>query len=643
VKEFASNWLPLLGGLALKSLILFLIAGAALLALRRVSASARHLVCLLTLAGLLALPLLSVALPGWRLAVLAAPKDGEPTPALRATPPETGGGRVLEKGMVSTSSPLRFGEGGEERAGRGSPPAPPESGFTGVGAGGVASSPWLSLFLPFWLGGVLLSLLRPLLGLWGIGRLSQSSEPVFDAPTLALASECAAALGLARTPALRSAGAPVPMTWGWRRPVVLLPDGARDWTEGRLRAVLLHELAHVRRRDWLSHRFADLVCALYWFHPLVWLTARRLRAEGEIACDDLVLTAGVAAPDYARHLLDVARALRPIPADTVPQAAVAMARTARIEGRLMMILDTTRPRRALTRRALLTVLGLSAAALVPLALLRPDARAAAPPRPALETFRVTPAAAAFGTAGTIIQLAGIGSPKTQQWWGTDGAPLSRPVFDLAAASRAGKIPDAKESCVLMAFRLPPSAQDVTVSYNPSHSRGFSSRGSWPLKMRGGAGQNEAQLNAPTGGARVLTAYFPASLAATDVRVGTASGPWKVLAAAPGDSSGRSQSLDIQQGDAAYIFSPFTETKEGSVVTISVSAAPGPPAQDLRVVAVDSQGHEILPRQIGDSSIGALDQITAHFELPPARIAALRLESRPFHYVEFKNVAVRPAR
>ena len=63
-EDLVSTWLPVLGGLMLKSLIVFLIAGAALLALRRASASARHLVCLLTLTGLLALPLLSLALPG---------------------------------------------------------------------------------------------------------------------------------------------------------------------------------------------------------------------------------------------------------------------------------------------------------------------------------------------------------------------------------------------------------------------------------------------------------------------------------------------------------------------------------------------------------------------------------------------------
>lgn len=510
----------------------------------------------------------------------------------------------------------------------------------------VGSFPWLSLLLSLWLGGALLSLLRPGLGLWGIARLSQASRPVLDAATSALAGECAAALGLARTPALRSAGAPVPMTWGWRRPVVLLPDAARDWTEGRLRAVLLHELAHVRRRDWLSHRMADAVCALYWFHPLVWLTARRLRAEGEIACDDLVLTSGVAAPDYARHLLDVARALSPA---AIPQTAIAMARTARIEGRLKMILDHTRPRRALTRRALLLVLGLSAAALVPLAVLRPGARAAASgtsPRHVPETVIYLPAgvpvAGFLAVNGPMtVQLSGIGSLKTQKWWNVYGAPLARPVYAIPSALSSGGLPDQRS--VQLAFRLPPRAQGGTVKYALTDCLNSSSGGSWPSKIEDHDRQTEAQLDAQTGGARVVTATFPVSVSKTDVRVGTASGPWKVVGIARRAVPEQIEGLSMQFRNAGYIVSRPAETKEGTVLTVSVNTPVGSSVDDLRLVAVDRQGQELLPADIGDSSIGALDQITARFALPLAQIKEIRVETRPFHYVEFKNVALRPVK
>lgn len=640
------TWLPVLGGLALKSLILFLIAGAALLAGRRASASARHLVCLLTLAALLALPVLSLALPGWRLAVLSAPQGGEPTPRQVAAPPETGGEGVSDAGKAASnkagaasSAPTPLVLTSSSRFGR-----TPAS-----GANKEVGSPWPLLLAALWLAGALLAALRPLLGLWGIARLSRTSAAVLDAPTLALTAECASALGLAAPPIMRQADAPVPMTWGWRHPVVLLPAEASTWSSDLLRAVLLHELAHVRRHDWLSHRLADVVCALYWFHPLAWLTARRLKMEGEIACDDLVLTSGVPAPDYARHLLDVARALRPA---LVPTAAIAMARTARIEGRLTMILDTTRPRRALTRRFLLTALGVGAAALVPLAALRPGVRAQAgtpaASRRHLTPMDMTPATPAVFPGSIPIQLVGVGSPKTLKWWGKNGVPLAQPVYGISPALSLGELPDPRQRQVQLAFRLPPSAQDVTVKYALTGSLNSSSDGSWPFKTQDQKQWREAQLNERTGGARIVTATYPASVTKTNVRVGIAFGPWKTAATDTRDTlsetAGYMSAGTRDSGIHKFIFGQpidvsSVETKSNVVLTISTDTT-----DDLRVVAVTTQGQTVLPYQVGGNSIGTLDQITARFAgLPLSQIKEIRVETRPFRYVEFKNVALRPAK
>src|ERR1017187_2927636 len=84
---------------------------------------------------------------------------------------------------------------------------------------------------------------------------------------------------------------------------------AREWPVERLRAALLHELMHVRRRDLLAQTMAQAACCLYWFHPLVWVAARQLRRERERACDDAVLLGGIAAHDYAQHLIEMVRAL----------------------------------------------------------------------------------------------------------------------------------------------------------------------------------------------------------------------------------------------------------------------------------------------------------------------------------------------
>jgi HEAT repeat protein len=121
------------------------------------------------------------------------------------------------------------------------------------------------------------------------------------------------------------------------RPSIVLPADAAQWSDERRRVVVLHELAHIKRRDCLTQSMAQLVCAAYWFNPIVWLAARRMRAERERACDDFVLAAGEKGPDYAAHLLDIAKTAQH--RRISPVVGLAMARPSQLEGRLLAILD----------------------------------------------------------------------------------------------------------------------------------------------------------------------------------------------------------------------------------------------------------------------------------------------------------------
>src|SRR2546430_16609728 len=151
------------------------------------------------------------------------------------------------------------------------------------------------------------------------------------------------------------------MTWGFLRPVVLLPFDAATWPAERLRMVLIHEMGHVKRWDCLLQLLAHLARALYWINPLVWLATARLRVEQENACDDVVLAAGADAPDYAEHLLAVTAGLpRHFFASPV---ALGMARSIRLQRRLETLLDCSQSRRPLRRRGLI-IAALLARALV---------------------------------------------------------------------------------------------------------------------------------------------------------------------------------------------------------------------------------------------------------------------------------------
>jgi hypothetical protein len=98
-----------------------------------------------------------------------------------------------------------------------------------------------------------------------------------------------------------------PVTLGWLRPRLLLPDSWRTWPQAKLETVLIHEREHLRRRDPLIQWLALLNRCVFWFHPVAWWLERKLAALAEEACDAAVLAHGCAPHDYARFLIEMAR------------------------------------------------------------------------------------------------------------------------------------------------------------------------------------------------------------------------------------------------------------------------------------------------------------------------------------------------
>lgn len=330
--------------------------------LHQASAATRHLVWALGVAGLFVIPFVSINIP-WRIAVPLtvapdahraqrgpsvgdAPTDVTPTASGTV---ESNANAALQLGSVA---PSRVDDS------RAVEPSPANTAPFHMG----------TIVLALWSLGVLALLMRLTASLTRVRRIVADASPNDDEHLTSMLRALARRVDVRRPVQLLSAEATaIPFTTGTIRPVIVLPVGAETWGVEKQEAVLLHELAHVARLDVWTSLAAHVACALYWFNPLVWIAARRMRIEGERACDDAVLRFGTRASDYADQLLDVVRETRN---RWAPVVAVAMARRSAFEGRLLAILSPETNRQRLTLRfALPVTLGVALIAL-PIAAMR---------------------------------------------------------------------------------------------------------------------------------------------------------------------------------------------------------------------------------------------------------------------------------
>lgn len=346
--------------LAVKATVLFAVTGVFLFALRRAPAAARHLVGTAGLAAAIALPLLTAGLP--RFAVPLLP--GLEPAAVEDPSGPAGSAEPRPRAARASSSEEAAGLAGSSRLE--TAPSPGESAArpTSTRRGGGSPVAWLAIALGAWAGGALLVGARLAVGWARVRRIVRGAEPMNDAGWTGERDELARHLGMRRhVELLESEAVPVAMTSGFLRPLLLLGRAARTWAIERRRIVLLHELAHVRRGDWLALLVAETAVAIYWFHPAAWLLARQVRRDGEHASDDLVLAAGTKPSVYAGHLLGIFRSLS-TPAHPVAPV-LDIARPSHFEARLKAILDPAPARRDLGRgRALLSAAAVLAGAVL---------------------------------------------------------------------------------------------------------------------------------------------------------------------------------------------------------------------------------------------------------------------------------------
>jgi len=340
---------------AVKGVVVLAAACTMYFLMRRYAASQRHLVLAVAMVGVLMIPLFSIGLPNVTMPIRATAI--EPIASVAAIP-----------STITSPSPQHLIESGSGIARRLAAPkaiVQPESAT-------ASTFSWMSVIAVVWAAGFVASLSPFVIGLLGIRAVRRSGRPLTDPEWTGALRAARVGLGLTtHVTLIESRRARVPMTWGIFRSMIALPESAQDWSPQRRQVVLCHELAHIKRRDFLTQAIARVACAAHWFNPLSWWALRAMSLERERACDDLVVESGVHAPDYADHLLQIVRDMKG--ASLTARTAIAMAGHSRLEQRVRALLDATQNRRTLGFGARIATAGCALACVALVAMLQPTA------------------------------------------------------------------------------------------------------------------------------------------------------------------------------------------------------------------------------------------------------------------------------
>jgi beta-lactamase regulating signal transducer with metallopeptidase domain len=404
--------------LLVKASVLLSLTLLAVFLLRRAPAAVRHRLWTFAFVALLALPMLTAALPaldvplpgGWAMSAMAPHLGAAPAPvehraADAPTHPAPRAGVVGASAGTDAPTAAHVSRSTSGDAARASGPRRT-----------VAERIW-TLLLALWLAGAGVAAARLALSLLRVRRLSRSADEIRDPAWRDAAAALAGRLGLSRSVRLlASADVGTPMAAGVLRPTIFLPVSASAWSAECRDIVLAHEIAHLAVRDPLRHVTARLALSCYWFHPLAWVAARQGTLAREQACDEAVLALGTRPSTYARVLLDLAGAWR---SPAAAHGALPMVERSLLETRLMAILSDSRP--AIARRAVLPVVGM--------ALLTCTVAAARPGAPSPSVAARGPRAAARPLVAATISapLAATPLPEARRTMATAAASPVQPA------------------------------------------------------------------------------------------------------------------------------------------------------------------------------------------------------------------------
>ncbi len=502
-----------------------------------------------------------------------------------------------------------------------------------------------------WMVGVVVSMLKLLIGLLRLRRVARYQSKQVSETLRAEIERMLREMHFTRSVRILqgdpSARVFAPVVWGVRRPTLLLPNDVSSWPSGRLGVVLLHEMAHIDRGDWLTQIIRTVVCAMYWFHPLVWALNRFCQAEAERACDNVVIQAGVQQADYAEHLLGLVLSARSNKHTIGPM--LSFARTTQIQYRMRSILDPRQIRSSSTatvRGAVGVVMGLTS---VLSTQILTHSHAFEQSDRSRTNVNAVQGSGATLPDGTSVELVAVGSHPQgvgDDWWSPTGQPLMEiPEQQVTLYRPSGyEFPANKVLVRTLFVRMrTKQSRDISVTgcvvdRDKRLQTGLYHYGRGP---RINSGVHSSKYS--------VSGILPVGLAAKETkciyRIGVATGPWETVSSTritlnPRPSRARSE-YDLSNRSATLFLDnqPHVEYWDaaGHRQTLEItpnSISLGDVAR--KVVVIGPDGQEIPLELLRDEMTGGTQNVPA---VTVATKVELRLQTRPYQWVEFKNIVL----
>lgn len=450
--------------LIVKATLVLAIARLVLLALPRASASTKHAIATAALTALVAMPLLTLITPSWHLGILKPIETPAPADPKTKGVGALGEEEISEPGAIGTAMTLARATG---ISGLAEPPL-----TVMARAINVTQASWKGMIVVAVMLLAALMVLQMVVGMAGVWYVARNAEELTHDAALRELDYAQDHLALKHNVRLlRSSRISVPVIWGIFKPVLLLPADVVTWPAERLRVVLLHELAHLKRLDGISLIVTRTAVSFFWFHPLAWSLERAGRTECERACDDLVLVTGTKPSEYADHLLAIAKNMPTF--DPFRSVTLAMSRKSQLEGRLLSILQPHVARRIFTARGVAMACAVALLVIIPVSAMRLAAQPAKktdtgvvyakqqPPKSDSEVT-VTPDVEAIGDY-FLAKLGRTGdkfarTPKNGEGWYQRG-------YDFYHADRYAEAADAFQRAAQNGYRADAALYNAACSYS----------------------------------------------------------------------------------------------------------------------------------------------------------------------------------